>query len=219
MTTATAAAFRLTVRDKFRRSACNNLRQQGMVPAILYGAGKENISLTIDIRDVVKGLNSTGFFTTVYELNIDGTKERAMVREVQYHPVKGRPIHLDFMRVSKGAKVSVRVPVVFQNELESPGIKRGAVLNVILHSIDLTCSIENIPDHIEIDLTGLEIGDSIHTDQMKFGEGVAVTYPERDVTIATIVAPTVQKAEEEVVAEAEAPEAAEGEAAPAEEEK
>jgi large subunit ribosomal protein L25 len=220
MTTITADSFRLSVRDKVGGSTSNNLRQQGMIPAILYGAGKENVPLAIDIRDVEKGLHSTGFFTTIYELNVGGTKERAMVREVQYHPVKDRPIHVDFMRVSKGAKISVRVPVVFKNELESPGIKRGGVLNVILHSIDLTCAIENIPDHLEIDLTGLEIGDSIHTDQMKFGEGVMVTHPERDITIATIVAPTVQKVtEEEVAPEAAAPEEAEGEAAPAEEEK
>lgn len=207
MTAVAAEAFRISVRDKLGGSASNNLREQGLVPAILYGAGKDNIPLSVDIRDVEKGLHNTGFFTTVYELNIGGTKERAMVREVQYHPVKDRPIHIDFMRVSKGAKISVRVPIVFKNELESPGIKRGGVLNVILHSIDLTCAIESIPDHIDIDLAGFEIGDSIHTDQVKFGEGAVVTHPERDVTIATIVAPTVQKAEEEGSAEAAAPEA------------
>jgi large subunit ribosomal protein L25 len=191
-----------------------------MVPAILYGAGKENITLAVDIRDVQKGLHSTGFYTKIYELNIGGSKERAMVREVQYHPVNDRPIHVDFMRIAKGAKVHVRVPVVFKNEAESPGLKRGGVLNVVLHAIDMTCEAESIPDHIDIDLAGLEIGDSIHTEQLKFGEGAAVTHPERDVTVATIVAPTVQKAEEEAPAEGAAAEAApEGEAAAAEEEK
>lgn len=217
MTTVTAEAFRLTVRDEMGGSASNILREQGLIPAILYGAGKENVMLTVDIRDVEKGLHNTGFFTTVYELNVGGKKERAMVRDVQFHPVKDRPIHMDFMRVSKGAKISVKVPIVFKNELESPGIKRGGVLNVVLHSIDLTCEIDSIPEHIEIDLTGLEVGDSIHTEQVKFAQGVVVTHPERDVTLATIVAPTVQKAvEEEAAPEAEA--AAESEAeAPAEE--
>jgi large subunit ribosomal protein L25 len=214
MTTGSAEAFRLTVRDKLGNSACNQMRREGMVPAILYGAGKDCVPLAVDVRDVEKGLHNTGFFTTVYELNVGGEKERAMVREVQYHPVNDRPIHVDFMRVAKGAKVHVRVPVVFKNETESPGIKRGGVLNIVLHAIDMTCAIDSIPDHIDVDLTGLEIGDSIHTDQMKFGEGVAVSHPERDVTIATIVAPTVQKAEQ---APSEA--ASEGEAGATEEEK
>jgi large subunit ribosomal protein L25 len=200
-------AFRLTVRDEAGGSACNKLRRAGMVPGVLYGARKDPVPLSIDERDIVKGLHNTNFFTTIYELALDGKKERAMVRAVQYHPVTDRPIHIDFMRVAKGAKITVRVPVIFNNEELSPGIKNGGVLNVVLHSIDVTCSVDYVPDHFEVDLTGLEIGSGIHLDQINLGEGVSVTHPERDNTIATIAAPTVHKVEAET-----APETEEGEA-------
>lgn len=210
MSAIVADAFRLEKRIQSGGSASNMLRQKGFIPGILYGAGKDNVMFSVDIRDVEKGLHHTNFYTTLYEISIDGTKERVLVRDVQYHPVTDRPVHIDFVRATKGAKTHVRVPIVFLNEEKSPGIKKGGVLNVVLHALEVTCPVDNIPDHIEIDLSGAEIGHSFHTDQVDLGKGVAPTHPDRDVTIATIVAPTVQKAEETT-------EAAASEAAAAEE--
>ena len=193
-------AFRIEARTQQGGSSSNILRQKGFIPGIMYGSGKESVMVSVDIRDVEKGLHHTNFYTTLYQIDVGGVKERVLVREVQYHPVTDRPIHIDFVRVAKGSKTHVRVPIVFLNEDKSPGIKRGGVLNVVLHALEVSCSVDHIPDHIEIDLAGAEIGHSIHTDQVNLGQGVTPLHPERDVTIATVVAPTVQKAETEEAA-------------------
>lgn len=191
-------AFRLNVRDVQGGSTSNTLRKTGFIPGIVYGAGKENVKVSCDIRDVEKGLHQTNFYTTLYELPINGQKERVMVKDVQYHPVTDRPLHIDFLRVSKGATIHVKVPVVFLNHETCPGIKHGGIMNVVLHSLDVTCSVDNIPDHIEIDLAGFDIGHSFHTAEVNLGKGVVPSHPERDSIIATIVAPTIQKEVEEV---------------------
>lgn len=205
-------AFRLNVREAQGGSTSNTLRKTGFIPGIVYGAQKENTKISCDIRDVEKGLNQTNFYTTIYEINLGGKAERVMVKEVQYHPVTDRPIHIDFLRVAKGAKLHLKVPVVFLNQEKCVGIKRGGLLNIVLHTLDVTCSVDNVPDHIEIDLLSFDIGHSIHTADVNLGAGVAATHPERDSIVATIVAPTIQKETEEVAAAAE-PEAADAAAA------
>lgn len=202
----TIQAFPVESRPGVGGGASRALRRTGHIPGVLYGGDKENVPLSIDVRHVVKGLNTPGFYTTIFELNVNGKKEQALVREVQVHPVTDQPVHVDFWRVSKGTKIHVNIPVHFINEEKSPGIKRGGVLNIVVHTLDVSCSPENIPEAITIDLAGLEIGASIHLDQIGLPKGVAATHPERDNTLATIVAPTVQKEVEETSTE----EAAEG---------
>lgn len=181
--------------------ASRSLRRAGYIPAILYGGEKENVALSVDVRHVVKGLNTPGFYTTIFELDVNGKKEQALIRDVQVHPVTDQPLHVDFWRVGKGTKIHVNIPVHFVNEDKCPGMKRGGVLNIVLHTLDVSCFAENIPEAITVDLTGLEIGASIHLDQIDLPKGVAATHPERDNTLATIVAPTVQKEVEEAPAE------------------
>lgn len=197
MSSIVSDAFRLEMREEVGGGAARATRRKGLVPAELYGAGGKNVHLALDPRDVMKGLNTSGFYSTVFELNVNGKKERALVREVQMHPVKDTPIHVDFMRVSKGAKIHVNIPLKFINEKDSPGLKRGGVLNMVLHSIDVTCGVDNIPDAITIDLSGLEIGETVHTENLDLGKNVTLTHPDKDNTVATIVAPSSLEAESE----------------------
>lgn len=203
MSSIVSDAFRLTVREKVGGGASRDLRRSGMIPGELYGGGKENIHLSIDPRDVEKGLATAGFYSTIFELNINGKKERALVRDVQLHPVRDTPLHIDFMRVSKGATIHVNIPLKFENEAQCPGIKRGGILNILLHSLDVTCSVDHIPDEIVIDLEGLDMGHTIHTHDLKLPKGVTVTHAERDDTIATLIVPSsARSADNEAEAEA-----------------
>jgi len=189
MSTVITDAFRVQTRTELGKGASHIVRSNNMVPGIVYGDSKENVTLQVDIRDIQKGLNQTNFYTTIYEFNVNDVTEKVLVKAVQYHPVTDRPIHIDFMRISKGAKIHVNVPVTFINQDQAPGIKTGGLLNIILHSVEVNCSVDNIPSHIEIDLKGRDIGDSITTKETNLGEGVTVLYPERDITFASIVAP------------------------------
>lgn len=194
-------AFPVESRAETGGGSSRSLRRTGHIPAILYGGDKGNVALSVDVRHVVKGLDTPGFYTTIFELTVNGQKEQALIRDVQLHPVTDRPLHVDFWRVGKGTKIHVNIPVHFVNEEKCPGIKRGGVLNIVLHTLDVSCFAENIPDAITVDLAGLEIGASIHLDRIGLPKGVAATHPERDNTLATIVAPTVQKEVEEGSAE------------------
>ena len=198
-------AFRLNVRESVGGGASRALRRANMIPAVVYGDGKENIHIAVDPRDVNKGLDTTGFYAKIYELNINGKKERTLVRDIQFNPVTDQPIHVDFQRVAKGAKIHINIPVHFKNEETCPAIKKGGMLNIVLHSIEVVCSAENIPDEVVVDLAGREIGDSVHTNEIGFGKGVEVAHPERDETLATLVAPSSVKSagEEEIEGEAE----------------
>jgi len=163
-------------------------------------------------------------------VDVGGDNERVLARDLQLHPVSDQPIHVDFLRVSRTTRIDVEVAVVFLNEEESPGLKRGGVLNVVRHTVELSCQADAIPQQIELDLTGRDIGDSLHIGEVKLPEGVEPTITDRDFTIATIAAPSVIQEEEEVeaaegelaegeLAEGEAPEGAEGEAGEAAKEK
>jgi len=149
----------------------------------------------VDPKALMKELTTPGFYSRIYDLSIAGAKEQVLPKAVQLHPVTDRPLHVDFMRVGKGSKLHVHVPIVFLNEDKSPGIKRGGVLNIVHHTLELICPVESIPDRLEIDLTGSEIGHPIHISIIQLPEGVIAAHPERDNTIGTIVAPTVAKEE------------------------
>ena len=184
-----------SVRDRVGKGAARATRREGLIPAVIYGDKQEPLSIALDYKTLDARLHAGGFLTTVATIDVNGDKIRVIPRDYQLHPVTDRPIHVDFLRVSAGATVHVAIPVQFINEEKSPGIKRGGVLNVVRHEIDATAPADAIPDHIVVDLTGTEIGDSIHISAVKLPEAVKPTIADRDFTIATIAAPAVLRDE------------------------
>jgi len=196
------------------KGAARALRRTGRVPAVLYGERQPQEMISVEARELKRALNDPRFFSTLCSLEVNGKPVRVLPREVQMDPVIDEPIHADFVRIGRGATVTVTIPVTFLNEEESPGLKRGGVLNVVRREIELTCPADAIPAEITLDLAGLDINDSLHISQMALPEGVQPTITDRDFTIATISSPTVTPAEEEE--EAVEAEEAEAEAAEAE---
>ena len=197
-------------RENSTTGSNNKLRATGLIPAILYGGKNPNQKISIEkkaIRDIV---NSDNFLSKVLELEIDGKKEKVLPRDVAYHVMSEEPIHIDFMRVVAGKKIILEIPVKFINHSESPGLKRGGVLNIVRRAVELKCPAENIPGDIIIDLKGTDIGTSLKISSVKLPENVVPTITDRDFVIATVAAPTVIK-EPEKPAE-EAAEGAEGDA-------
>ncbi len=183
-------------------------RREGRIPGSVYGGKNTPQNIALETKAVTKQIQTGHFQSTIYMINLDGSKIRVIPRGVQVDPIRDNPIHVDFLRLAKDALVTVDVPVHFLNEADSPGLKRGGVLNIVRHDIAVRCPADRIPEFIEIDLAGREIGDSIHISAVKLPEGAAPTITDRDFTVATIAG----RAAEEPT-EAEAAEAAEGEAA------
>ncbi|MDR2068091.1 MAG: 50S ribosomal protein L25/general stress protein Ctc [Holosporaceae bacterium] len=173
-------------------------RREGLVPCVIYGDGKGPVSICVS-RDLLnRYVHKSNFFSTVFEINgIEQQGQLFVAKDIQFHPVTDRPLHVDFMRVGKGSKVTVRVPFTFVNEAASPGLKLGGVLNILAHEMDVVCDPENIPDKIEIDLTGFEFHHTVHAHEIKLQAGVALPHGSKNFTIATVVAPTILKKEEE----------------------
>lgn len=213
---AIATEIKVEEREGTGKGSSRALRRTGRVPAVLYGGTEEPFHFSIDPILLEKELHKTGFMSKVFELAFDGKKHKALAKAVQFHPVTDQPLHVDFYRVAKGAKVTVAVPLTFINELASPGIKKGGVLNILVHNLEIKADVDHIPSEIQFDLTGLEIHDSIHLADLTIPEGAEAAHPERDNDIANIVAPTVMKQTEEETAEGEEAEG-ESEAASAEE--
>jgi large subunit ribosomal protein L25 len=187
-------------RARTGKGGARDIRREGRVPGIVYGGKEEPQSVALEFKEISKQVQTGHFQSTIFMLDMDGTKIRVIPRGVQLDPVRDFPIHVDFMRLAKDATVTVDVPVHFLNEGASPGLKRGGVLNVVRHDIPVRCPADAIPDFFEIDLTGLEIGDSIHISSVKLPETVMPTITDRDFTVATIVG---RAAEEEAPAEVE----------------
>ena len=184
-------------------------RRNGMVPAVIYGNNLESVSVNVERKELERQIHVPGFFIRLIDVNFDGGSHRVLPREVQFHPVSDVPLHVDFLRFSADHKITVEVPVHFQNEEESPGLKRGGVLNIVRHEVEVLCTADNIPQIFEIDLTGFDIGDAVHASSVALPEGVTFTITDRDFTIATVAAPTVVA--EEAAAEGEEGEEIEGE--------
>jgi large subunit ribosomal protein L25 len=208
---AEAMELKAWARGRSGKGAARATRREGRIPGILYGDKQEPQPIAVEYRAINQQIHTGHFQSTIYLLDIEGTKTRVIPRAVQFDPVRDFPIHVDFMRLGKDAYVTVDVPVRFLNEAASPGLKRGGVLNIVRHEIPVRCPADRIPDHFEVDLTGLEIGDSVHISELKLPEGVRPTIADRDFTVATIVG---RAAEEEARPAAEAAPGAE-EAAPA----
>jgi large subunit ribosomal protein L25 len=189
-------------RDRAGKGASRELRRGGRVPAVVYGQKKDPLSIHVEEKLLTKMLHSGHFMNSVVMIDVGGKATRTLPKAVDFHPVTSRPIHVDFLRISEHTKVSVNVPVRFDNEDASPGLKRGGVLNVVQHEIELVCDAAHIPDELHIPLDGLEIGDSIHISQVKLPEGAQPAITDRDFTVATIVAPSAMKSEVEETAPA-----------------
>ena len=198
-------------RDNSSTGATNKLRSSGFIPAILYGGKDPNQKISIEKKDIREIINSDNFLSKVLELDIEGKKEKVLPRDVAYHVVSEEPIHIDFMRVVSGKKIVLEIPVKFINQPDSPGLKRGGVLNIVRRAVELRCPAENIPNDIIIDLAGTDIGTSIKISSVKLPENVVPTIMDRDFVIATVAAPTIIKEPEKPVEETA--EGAEGEAA------
>ncbi|MFL6720725.1 MAG: 50S ribosomal protein L25/general stress protein Ctc [Sphingomonas sp.] len=198
-------------RDRAGKGASRALRREGRVPAVVYGEKKEPLSIHVEEKLLSKMLSTGHFMNSVIMIDFEGQPHRTLPKAIDFHPVSSRPIHVDFLRIGEHTKVHVNVPVRFDNEEDSPGLKRGGVLNVVQHELELVCDAAHIPNEIHISLEGLEIGDSIHISQVKLPEGSVPSIEDRDFTVATIVAPSAMKAEEEEAAPADAVPTVEGE--------
>ena len=183
-------------RDRAGKGASRALRRSGRVPAVVYGGNEEPLTVHVEEKELVRQLGTGHFFNSIVEVEVGGKKVRTLPKDVAFHPVSDRPLHADFLRVSKDAKVHVNVPVVFANEEASPGLKRGGVLNIVRHDLDLVCSPDSIPEEIVIDVTGRDVGESIHSSDVSLPAGVESGITDRDFTIATIVAPSGLRSEE-----------------------
>ena len=187
------------------------VRRAGRIPAIIYGGDSPPIMISVNAREIGRESRRVRFFSQIYEVAVNGDAYQVLARDVQFHPVSDNVLHVDFFRFRPDSRIRIGVAVVFENEEESPGIKRGGVLNIVRHEVELLCPVLAIPESICIDLTGLEISDSVHISGVTLPDNVTPTITDRDFTIATVAAPTVIRAEA-------AEEAAEAEEAEGEEE-
>jgi len=197
-------------REKGSKGAVRSLRREGRVPAVIYGEKKSPELITVSYKDVSKLYQTGTFMSHVLDVEVGGKKERVIPRDVQFEPVRDFIIHVDFLRLGKNATIVVDVPVHFHNHEASPGIKGGGVLNIVRHEIELSCPADGIPEQIDIDLKGYEMGDSIHISSVTLPEKVKPTI-DRDFTIATIAAPAAVISADQEAEAAEKAEAAEGE--------
>ena len=187
------------------------LRSKGFIPAILYGGKNPNQKLSIEEKSFNNVFNSETFLSTILDLDIDGKKEKVIPRDVSYHVISDKPSHIDLMRVVAGSKMVLEIPVIFKNNNDSPGLKKGGVLNIVRRKVQLKCNTENIPENLIVDLAGLDIGASIKISSVKLPDNAVPTISDRDFVVATIAAPTIVKEPEKATDEAAA-EGAEGEA-------
>ena len=206
--------LKATKRESQSAGFINKLRQKGFIPAILYGGNDPSLKISVDEKLLNKVFSADSFLSTIIDLNIDGKTEKVIPRDISYHVLSDKPIHIDFMRVSKGSKIILQIPVLFKNNKDCPGLKSGGVLNIVRRKVELSCSAENIPENLIVDLANLEIGTSIKISSVKLPENAKPTITDRDFVVATIAAPTIVKEPEKPAEEVPA-EGTDGEAATA----
>ena len=195
------ATMAVTARDRAGKGAARAERRAGRIPAVIYGGKADPVKISVEPRDLQREMTAGNLFSTVYTLDVGGKNERVLPRDIQFHPVTDRAQHIDFLRVTADTKLAVEVPCNFTNEDVCPGLRRGGVLNVVRYAIEFICRVDDIPNQIDIDLSGLEIGEGVHISMVTLPDGVEPTITDRDFTIATIAAPTVVA--EETAAEGE----------------
>ena len=200
--------LKATKRTSVSSGQVNKLRSEGFIPAVLYGGKKSNQNISLKKLHLQNIINTETFMSRVYDLDIDGTSEKALARDVAYDPVSDEPIHVDFMRVTKGSQLTLEIPVKFINSEKSPGLKKGGVLNIVRRKVELRCPAENIPNEIIVDLDNTEINSSLKISSVKLPENVLPSITDRDFVIATVVSPTIlvePEKTEETTADGEAP--------------
>lgn len=191
-------------RDRAGKGASRHLRREGRVPAVVYGDKKEPVSISLNERELTKLLNTGHFMNSVVMIEGAGAPIRTLPKDVQFHPVTDRPLHVDFFRIGEHSTVHVNVPLVFVDEELSPGIKRGGVLSIVRHEIELIVDAAQIPEQITVSCKGFEVGESIHISSVTLPQGAKPAIDDRDFTVATITAPSALKsAEGEAAAEGE----------------
>ena len=178
-----------TKRERSGKGATRAVRRAGLVPAVIYGSKKSPESINMESREVTRIVHQPGIFSRLLEIDVKGSKSTVLTRDIQFHPVTDVIMHMDFLRVSQSAQVTVSVPVEFINEDKCPGIRVGGVLNVVRHEIELECPATAIPDTLTFDLEGVAIGDSIHISAIELPENVVPTITDRDFTVATLASP------------------------------
>lgn len=183
-------------RERAGKGASRALRRDGRTPAVIYGGKEEPTLIHVEQKELVRQLMTGHFMNSIVNIEIDGKTVRTLPKDVAFHPVTDRPTHVDFLRLTGDSKVEVQVPVVFINEAASPGLKKGGVLNIVRHELDLLCPNADIPEEIQVDVTGKEIGDSIHISDVTLPAGVTSVITDRDFTIATLIAPSGLKSSE-----------------------
>ena len=201
-------SIEVTSRNTSTKGQVNKLRQKGEVPGVIYGGTIENQKIYLSKKEVKTLIDQENFLSNIISLNLDGKSTNVLPREVAFDPISDDPIHVDFLRIVKGAKIIIEIPVKFINNEKCPGIKRGGVLNIVRRKVELKCPTENIPTELVVDLEGLEIGASIKFSSINLTENVKPTIQGRDFVIATVAAPTVFK-EPEKTADTESAEGTE----------
>ncbi len=192
-------------RDRVGKGASRALRREGRVPAVVYGMKQEPLGISVNERELMRLLNTGHFMNSVVMVDAGGQAVRTLPKDVTFDVVTDRPLHVDFLRISEHATVTVAVPIVFTDEEDAPGIKRGGVLNIVRHELDLVVDAAEIPSEITISLAGLEVGDTIHISNVTLPKGAETAIDDRDFTIATVIAPSAMKADvQEALAEADA---------------
>lgn len=183
-------------RDRVGKGASRSLRREGRVPAVIYGNKEDPAPIHVGEKELAKLLTTGHFMNSLIMVDVGGKKIRTLPKDVTFDVVTDRPVHADFLRISEHAKVTVNIPVRFADEEQAPGIKRGGVLNVVRHELELMVNAANIPDEVVISLAGLEVGDAVHISHVQLPAGAAPTIEDRDFTIATVVAPSALKSSE-----------------------
>ncbi|AHJ67814.1 LSU ribosomal protein L25P [Granulibacter bethesdensis] len=202
---ATFTQIEAEARSRAGKGAARATRREGKVPAVIYGARQTPDLIKLDPRIIHRELNRGGWRSRLYEINVDGASTRALIRDVQFHPVTDAPEHVDFQRLAAGEPVRVAVAVQFQNEATSPGLKRGGVLNIVRHTVEVLCDPDHVPEHFEADLGALDIGDNIRWSDLKGTGEAKPTILDRDFVVATVAPPTTIAEAAAPAAEAAAP--------------
>ncbi len=203
------SSIQATIRDTKTKGQVNDLRSKGNVPGIVYGGEEPNEKISITTKELKNLINKKNFLSNVISINLDGKEQKVLTRSIAFDSITDEPIHFDLMRIVKGRKIILEIPVKFINNDLSPGLKRGGVLNIVRRKVELRCPAENIPNELVVDLEGLDIGTSIKISSINLPENVTPTIQGRDFVIATVAAPTVVK-EPEKPAEGAEGETAEG---------
>lgn len=183
------------VRDRVGKGAARELRRNAQIPAVIYGDKKDPLSIAIQVKEVTKLIHSGGFMTTIGTIEVDGKKHKVLAKDFQMEPIKDFITHVDFLRISASTTVTVDVPVHFENEEECKGIKKGGVLNIVRHTVEVNCPADSIPENFTVDLLNFDLGDAVKVSEFTMPKGVEPTITDRDFTIATIASPAGLKSE------------------------